>query len=173
MASSTRRSGQTLIGLIVVVAIIIAVAGIYLSAKGRNPDGSESTKTALRQSIDRSQEVALQSNLGQIEQIIGMYRSDNDGKPPASFDELKSYAKFPAEMWINPVDKQPLDYDPATGMMIVPPYEGMSPSLQRYLAGQGQRGGGAPSTPDTGGAPVMPQIPTIPNSGNVPLGDDQ
>lgn len=167
MKPNFRRSGQTLVGLIVVVAIIIAAAGIYLSAKGKNPDGTESTKTALRQSIDRSQEIALESNLNQIGQIVSMYKGDHDGKPPATLDELKRYAKFPGEMWINPVDEKPLGYDPATGNMIVQPYEGMSPSLQRYLAGQAQRTGDAPvatAIPDAA-APPIPRMPTIPNSG--------
>lgn len=156
---SHRRAGQTLIGLLVVVAIILAAAGFYLSAKGKNPDGSTSSKTALRRSVDLAQEVALQSNLGQIQQIIMMYKNDNDGRPPASFDELKSYAKFPAEMWINPVDEKPLDYDPATGTMIVQPYEGMSPAIARSTANPLQ---GA-DTPGSSGAPAMPRIPSMPS----------
>lgn len=146
MKNHSSRRGQTLIGLIVVVAITIAIAGIYLGTKGKNPDGSTSTHTALRRSLDLAQEVTLQSNLGQIQQIIGMYKQDNEGKVPASFDELKKYAKFPAEMWINPVDKEPLDYNPATGLMIVTPYEGQSPAIARMTAAPAG-GSAAPSTP--------------------------
>jgi type II secretory pathway pseudopilin PulG len=176
LRNHSRRSGQTLIGLIVVVALIIAMAGIYLSTKGKNPDGSTSTHTALRRSIDLAQEVALQSNLNQIQQIIGMYKGDNEGKPPPSFEELKRYAKFPAEMWTNPVDKKPLGYDPATGTMIVTPYEGESPNIIKMTQnpmhgtdtpstpGVATTPGAAPSTPDTAGAPAMPNVPTIPNS---------
>jgi hypothetical protein len=174
--------GQALVGLIVVVAIIIAAAGIYLSAKGKNPDGSESSHTALRRSIDLAQEVALQSNLGQIQQLIVMYKQDHDGKPPASYDELKSYAKFPSDMWINPVDQEPLGYDPATGLMIVKPYEGESPNIIKMTSNPAQ-GTDTPtaaapatpsqSTPDASGAPAMPKIPTIPNSGgSAGTGDD-
>ena len=152
-----------------VVAIIIAAAGFYLSAKGKNPDGSESSKTALRRSVDLAQEVALQSNLGQIQQIIAMYKGDNENRPPASLEELKSYAKFPAEMWINPVDKKPLGYNPATGTMIVTPYEGMSPAIARMTAAPM---GGA-DTPSTPGAPAMPQMPAIPNSGGASIDDAQ
>ena len=176
---STRRRGQSLIGLIVVVAIIIGLAGIYLSQKGKNPDGSESTKTALGRSVDLAKEVELSSNIGQIQQIIAMYKGDNEGKPPASLDELKSYAKFPGEMWINPVDEKPLGYDPATGNIIVEPYEGMSPDIARMTANP--MGGadpatstpGAPSAPDASGAPPMPNMPTSPNSGNAPVDDMQ
>jgi type II secretory pathway pseudopilin PulG len=185
LRNNSRRSGQTLIGLIVVVAIIIAAAGIYLSAKGKNPDGSTSTHTALRRSIDLAEEVTLQSNLNQIQMTIGMYKQDNEGKPPASFDELKRYAKFPAEMWINPVDKKPLGYDPATGTMIVTPYEGESPNIIKMTQspmhgtdtpstpGAAAAPGAAPSTPDAAGAPNMPNIPAIPNSGSDPSADGE
>lgn len=168
---NTPRAGQALVGILVTVAIIIAAAGLYLSAKGKNPDGSQSTKTALRRSVDLAQEVALQSNLGQIAQIVGMYKGDNEGKAPATLDELKSYAKFPAEMWINPVDNEPLGYDPNTGLMIVKPYEGMSPQIAKMTTPAAA--GDAGSTPAAGGAPGMPNIPTIPNSGATAPSEDQ
>jgi type II secretory pathway pseudopilin PulG len=175
--SQSRRGGQTLIGLLVVVAIIMAAAGFYLSAKGKNPDGSTSSHTALRRSVDLAQEVALQSNLQQIQMFIGMYKGDNDGKVPASLEELKKSSKFPAEMFINPVDKKPLGYDPATGQMIVTPYEGESPAIAKMTANpmQGAADTGstpATSTPAAPGAPAMPGIPTIPNSGAAPPLDD-
>jgi type II secretory pathway pseudopilin PulG len=172
------RRGQALVGLLVTVAIIIAIAGFYLSAKGKNPDGSTSSHTALRRSIDLAQEVALQSNLNQIQQLIGMYKGDNEGKPPASYDELKRYAKFPDEMWVNPVDKKPLDYNPQTGTMIVQPYEGESPNIikmtQNPAQGTDTPTASAPSqsTPDAGGAPAMPKMPTLPNSGSSAPADD-
>ncbi len=182
IVASNRRSGQSMIGLLVTVAIIIAAAAFYLSAKGKNPDGSESSKTALKRSMELAEEVGLQSNLNQIQQIIGMYKGDNEGKPPASLDELKRYAKFPAEMWVNPVDKKPLGYDPATGLMIVTPYEGMSPAIAKMTANPMHGAdvplapGTNPNAPATAPAPAasgMPQIPTIPNSGNVPMDDVQ
>jgi len=162
------RKGQAMIGLLVTVAIIIAAAGIYLSVKGKNPDGSTSTKTALKRSVDLAQEVGLQNNLGQIQQIIGMYKDDNSGKVPATFEELKTFAKFPAEMWINPVDKKPLGYDAATGLMIVTPYEGMSPQIIKMTtpSAAASPGGSTPSA--GGGAPGMPAMPAIPNSSADP-----
>jgi hypothetical protein len=182
MSMHYRRSGQALIGVLVSVFLIIAVAGIYLSAKGKNPDGSTSSHTALRRSIDLAQEIALQSNLNQIQQIIAMYKQDNEGKVPASYDELKKYAKFPSEMWINPVDEKPLGYNPATGTMIVTPYEGESPNIIKMQQNPAQgtdtpnapaAAPNAPSTPDAGGGPGMPKIPTIPNSGSAPADDSQ
>lgn len=169
---STRRTGQTMIGLLVTVAIIIAVAGIYLSTKGKNPDGSTSSHTVLRRSIDLAQEVALQSNLQQIQMFMGMYKGDNDGKVPASLEELKTSSKYPAEMFINPVDKKPLGYDPNTGLMIVQPYEGMSPQIAKMTTASSPASG-AEVAPAPGGAPAMPNIPTIPNSGAAPPEDTQ
>ena len=170
------RKGQAMIGLLVTVAIIIAAAGIYLSVKGKNPDGSTSTKTALRRSVDLAQEVALQSNLNQIQMSIGMYKEDNNGKIPASLDELKAFMKTSPEFFINPVDKKPLGYDPATGLMIVTPYEGMSRQIIKMTTPQpaGAGEGSTPSTPtpDTGGAPATPNLPTIPNSGAAPPEED-
>lgn len=168
---STPRRGQALIGVLVTVGIIIAVAGIYLSVKGKNPDGSTSTKTALKRSIDLAQEVALQSNLQQIQMFIGMYKGDNDGKIPASLEELKTSSKYPAEMFINPVDKKPLGYDPNTGLMIVTPYEGESRQIIKMTTAPAAGSEGA-STPATGGAPVMPNIPTVPNSGETASGEE-
>jgi type II secretory pathway pseudopilin PulG len=179
----SKRNGQALIGLLVVVAIIVATAGIYLSAKGKNPDGSTSTHTALRRSIDLAQEVVLQSNLQQIQMGIGMYKQDNEGKVPASLDDLKKALHYPAEMWINPVDKKPLGYDPTTGRIIVTPYEGESPNIIKMTANP-MHGADAPTqgtsapdasastppaaAPSTPGGPKMPKIPTIPNSSADP-----
>lgn len=171
----SRHHGQALIGMLVAVFIVIAAAGIYLSRKGKNPDGSTSTHTALRRTVDLAQETALMSNLRQVQMFMTSYKPDNDGKPPATFDELKKASRFPAEMWINPVDKKPLDYNPQTGTMIVTPYEGESPQIIKMTTPQadGSTPGGAQSTlsdatTDAGRAPMMPKMPTIPGaSGDV------
>ncbi len=119
---STRRSGQTLIGLLVVVVIAIVLYLMFLGPR-RGKDG-EMRPSIAKQSINKAEiDVAMTSNISQINQAIMMYKADN-GKPPASLDELKSsaYARgFPAEMWINPVTKQPLVYDPQTGQVLSPP----------------------------------------------------
>ena len=116
---SSRNSGQTLIGLLVVIVIGIV---LYMALLGRRkgPDGEERPSIATS-SIDRGEGVALGSNIAQIQQFIVMYKGENDGKVPASLDELKSASKFPAEMFINPVDKKPLVYDPASGAIGVAP----------------------------------------------------
>jgi len=112
--AAMRRHGQSLIGLLVVVVLLI---GLYLMFLGpRRDNDGEVRPSVAKQSIDRSQEVVVQSNLTQIRQGIQMYKEANDDKVPASLEELKSHLKdYPAEMWINPVDKRPLQYDPQTG----------------------------------------------------------
>lgn len=116
------RKGQTLIGLLVVVAIGLVLMAYYLGPT-KDKDGIQQPSVAKR-AIDRSQEVALNSNINQINQFIFMYKTENDGQVPASMEELKTSSKFPAELFINPVDGQPLNYDPKTGRVWATPYEG-------------------------------------------------
>jgi type II secretory pathway pseudopilin PulG len=117
--SIARHSGQSLIGLLVVIGIILVLAVAVLGPRmGR--DGVK-RPGVYKQSINRAEDVGMNSNISQIQQIISMYRSDNEGKPPASLEELKRYAKFPAEMWIDPLTKQPLIYDPTSGTISAPP----------------------------------------------------
>lgn len=163
---AARRAGQTLIGLLVVVVIMI---GLYLTFLGprRGKDG-ERRPSVARQSIDRAKEVELNSNISQIQQIIGMYKNDNEGKPPASLDELKSYSKFPAEMFVNPVDGKPLVYDATTGA-IAPQPEGVAPQAPAPGApAPGAPASQAPVAPNAGGATgpggvripdLQPQVP--------------
>jgi len=138
------RRGQTLIGLLVVVAIMFAMAAYFLGPT-RDKQGNRQPSVAKR-SIDRSQEVMLNSNIQQINQFIFMYKNDNNGQVPASMEELKQASKFPAEMFINPVDKKPLNYDPKTGRVWATPYQGQS-----SLGKPGQQFPGE----------TMPDIPSI------------
>ena len=111
-----RRSGQSLVGVLISVFILIGLAAFFLMPRGNKEDGTRQPGT-LKRSINMASEVELNSNISQIQQMIGMYKSDNEGKPPASLEELKRYAKFPDEMFINPLDKKPLIYDPTTGII--------------------------------------------------------
>jgi len=183
----SRRSGQTMIALLVVVVIMIGLTLAFLGSR-RGADG-EMKPSIAKASIDRSQEVLLQSNVGQIQQFIGMYKSDNDGKPPADLAEVKRASKFPLEMFVNPVDQQPLDYDAAAGTMIVKPYEGMSAMIAKMNANptRSTDQAGAPPVASAPGAPVPAappamapgtgpggvRMPAIPNSGSAPADDSQ
>jgi type II secretory pathway pseudopilin PulG len=144
----SRRRGQTLIALLVVVLVGFGMYFMFLGPR-RGADG-ELRPSIAKESINKSETVAVMgNNISQIEQAISMYRMDNEGKPPASLEELKSsaYAKgFPAEMWIDPVSKQPLIYDPQTGTISAPPRPGAQP-----------------------GAPAPAQQPLVPApGGNIP-----
>lgn len=145
--------GQTLIGLLVVVAIIMVLFVMYFGRR-TGPNGEEQ-KSIVVASMDKAKGTELANNLSQIQMIIGMYRQDNEGRVPASLEELKRYAKFPEEMWVNPVDKQPLVYDPNTGTISAP---GMKkPNAAGVISSQDAPPPAAPIVP---GAPVMPEIPT-------------
>ena len=121
LSRTHRRRGQSLIGLLVVVLIVI---GLYLLFLGRRTGENGETKVSvLKQSMNKGEDVATSSHILQIQQAVEMYKNDNDGRPPASLDELKNstYGKaYPAEMWIDSVSKQPLQYDPRSGRVSSP-----------------------------------------------------
>ena len=138
------RSGQALIGLLAVAAILIILSLYYL---GPHTDQNGQVHPGIsKRAIDMSQEVALNSNISQINQFIFMYKNDNNGQVPASMDELKTASKFPAEMFINPVDQKPLNYDPKTGRVWPTPYQG-----------EGALGRARPQMPGE----TTPEIPSI------------
>lgn len=145
------RSGQTLIGLLVVVAILLAMSAYFYGP--RTDKNGHVQPSVEKRAIDMSQEVALNSNIQQINQFIFMYKGDNDGQVPASMDELKKASKFPPEMFINPVDQQPLNYDPKTGRVWPTPYqgEGALGRMRPQMPGE--------TTPDQGAPVTIPQIP--------------
>lgn len=158
------RRGQSLVGILVSVFLLIGLAAFFLMG-GTGNDGKPK-KSTLKASMDRAEGVALDSNISQIQQGISMFKSDNDGKPPASLDELKRYLKdYPPEMWINPLDKKPLIYDPATGTICAegpgcPP--GGAPATAPIAPGSNPPAPGA-NPPAPGGAapanPISPQGP--------------
>lgn len=161
--ASAPRRGQSLIGLLVVGFLLIVLYMMFLGPRvGKN---GQTEHSLARQSIDRGQGVALESNISQINMAIGMYRDDHEGKLPATLDEFRNSADgkgFPAEMFINPVDKKPLVYDPNTGKVSAqtdapPPVPGTAGGSP---AGSNPAGGG---TAGPGGVNI-----TIPKSPDVP-----
>lgn len=113
---NSRRRGQSLIGILIVMLIAIGIYMMYLG-KRRGENGEEK-QSILKQSMDKGSDVNTTSNILQIQQAVELYKNDNDGKVPASLDELKNsaYGKgYPAEMWVDSVSKQPLYYDPQSG----------------------------------------------------------
>lgn len=152
-----RRRGQAqLIGLLVVVVIGMIIYYMFLGPR-TSPDG-ESRKSIAASSIDMAKEVELNSNVSQIQQAIGMYKGDNEGRVPASMDDLKRALKdYPAEMFVNPIDKKPLLYNANTGTVSPQPYPGMK------APGSARAPGAAVESAQDGGAPQI-KMPNIPQS---------
>ncbi len=116
-----RRQGQALIGLLAVVLIGFGIYFLYLGPR-QGKDGEKRPGVA-RQSLDAAHGVEADSNIQQIQTAVEMYKMNNDGKPPASLEALKSSGEgrgIPAEMWVDPISKQPLQYDPSTGKVSPP-----------------------------------------------------
>ena len=113
------RRGQSLVGVLVGGAVLLAFGAWFLVPHSSSADKPQ--RTVLKRAVDRGQSVDTASNISQIQQVIEMYKNDNDGRPPASYDELRRYAKdFPAEMWVDGVSGQPLVYDANTGRIMAP-----------------------------------------------------
>ena len=152
-----QRRGQSLVGILISVFIMIGMAVFFLMPRGGN-DGTPG-KTVLRRSMDKGEDVVTNSNISQIQQGISMFKEGNEGKPPASLEELRHYLKdYPAEMWENPVDHKPLVYNPATGTICA---EGPGcPALDSAapVANPVAPGGNPPPPP----APAAPSSPTGP-----------
>ena len=117
--SLSRRRGQSYIGILVTGILLLAL-GWFLLGSLKKEDGTPQRSVAKR-ALDRGQSVDTASNISQIQTVIEMYKGDNDGKPPASYEELRKYAHdYPAEMWVDGVSGKPLIYDPATGRIMAP-----------------------------------------------------
>lgn len=117
---NTRRSGQSLIGLLVVVVIGVAIYMLFLGPrKGTN---GERQSSVLKKSMDRAEDVNTTNNLLQIQQGISMFKSENE-RYPVSLDEFKKStfgSGYPSEMFVDSVSKKPLNYDPQTGQVSSP-----------------------------------------------------
>jgi type II secretory pathway pseudopilin PulG len=162
LSTVARHSGQSLIGLLVVIALIMVLAVAMLGPRM----GSDGVKRpgVYKQSMNRAEDVGLNSNISQIQQVITMYRNDNEGKPPASLEELRRYAKdYPAEMWVDPLTRQPLIYDPATGTISAPPRPAeLSPETPANAPRNSPLVPGAPASGAPGGINIPNMQPQTP-----------
>jgi len=158
---SVRRRGQALIISMVVCVVIIMLMMLKYLGPTQNSDGSKGP-SVIKQSQDRGSEVQTNIYLGQIRQLIGIYRSDNGGKAPASYEELRRAGKdYPPEMWVNAVDKKPFVYDPATGTIDVD--GAMSRSAERVNnASQANNSDPAQAAP-----PADSAAPGVPNPSDI------
>lgn len=90
MTRYTRRHQQgqwTIVGSLIAIAIIIALAAIYIPKmlKPATHTGEQSS------AIEAAQGSACSVYTSQINQAVSMYRSDHDGAVPPSLDDLKKY----------------------------------------------------------------------------------
>ncbi len=102
------RRGQTLIGLLVVIAVIAILAVVFLRP-GRKGEARKSTPVQVR---EKATGVECQSNLNQVRQMIQMYQMDHDGQNPPN---LQALSGLPAGFLRCPVGGEPYWYDPRTG----------------------------------------------------------
>ena len=99
--------GQTMIGLLVVIAIIAILAVVFL-----RPGSKGDTKKSMPAQVqDKATGVECQSNLAQVRQMIQMYQMDNEQNPP----NLQALSGLPAQFLCCPVGGEPYWYDPASG----------------------------------------------------------
>jgi hypothetical protein len=155
------RRGQSLIGILVSVFLLIGLAAFFLMPHGGN-DGKHE-KSVLRKSMDRAEDVGTTSYLSQIQQGINMYKQDNDGKTPASLDELKHYLKdYPPDMWFNHVDKKPFLYDPASGTICEDKGTGCPPGSAPAAPGANPPPPGNPPAPGADAPAAPPANPISP-----------
>jgi hypothetical protein len=125
------------VGILVSVLVLIGLAAFFLMG-GSGNDGKPQ-KSTLKRSMDKAEGVGTTSYLSQIQTGINEYKESNDGKPPASLEELKRHLKdYPPEMWVNSVDNKPFLYDPVSGTICE------------------DKGTGCPPGAPSGAAPVAP-----------------
>lgn len=105
------KAGFSLVEILVVIVVIAILAGasysVYIGSSGKANKRSFGPKAEAKT-------VVCTSDLHQVRMAIDMaHQSDQDGKYPASLEELK----LPHELLVCPDGKEPYVYDPATGQV--------------------------------------------------------
>ena len=107
-----RRSGFTLIEILVVMVIIIILSsvmyGVYLGKGGKGaPPGKAHSP------MERAKDVVCMENIRSVRQsIVASHVTDTEEKYPASLLELK---ELPSEFRSCPEGKEPYQYSPSNG----------------------------------------------------------
>ena len=112
-----RERGQTLVGLVIVIAImaILAVAvmrpwALGGTARPARADGKGSTVPGLAKL--KANDTECQSDLAQVREFIQIARANADDQPPATLAEIPG---LPKSFLSCPLGHEPYQYDPATG----------------------------------------------------------
>jgi hypothetical protein len=104
-----RAVGQTLIGLLVVVAIILTLTVVYMGGGSRGGD-SKGPKTVPGRAQDQAYGVHCMNNLNQVRQALQIAQMELDAYPKSLRD-----LNLQPEMLRCPVGGEPYQYDPTTG----------------------------------------------------------
>ncbi|HIE52110.1 MAG TPA: type II secretion system protein [Armatimonadetes bacterium] len=103
--------GQTLVGLLVVIVILLGLAYWFFYPHGQRGKGGEATPVP-QAAMERASGLECKSNLLQIRQAIQMYQMTGQGNPP----NLKALNLGVGEEFFRcPVGGEPYQYDPRTG----------------------------------------------------------
>jgi len=123
----SNRGSWTLIGLLVVVAIIVIVVAVKFAGGPMTTadkdkdllDEASTKKTTVGRAIDTGKSVACRSQLQQIRAGIEIYKqsSESGGPPPTLKDAVPNVS---TAYFSCPVSGQAYTYDPATGTAACP-----------------------------------------------------
>lgn len=142
------RRGQTLIGLVIVICIILGLT--YYFAAGHRGSAGEDEPGVYQSALNDAQGTACNSYYGQIKMAISQYRSDNGGANPPSLQVLGHYGVV-ADMIKPPCN---FGYDPATGALYPP---GQSPPAPAAASNPAAGNDGIPTTPNYSNNNQAPQ----------------
>ncbi len=115
-----RQSGFGLIEMVVVIAIIALLVGVYFGLAGHLKQGE---KSIPGRAMDKGKEVVCQNNLQQIRSNVQLMMIE--GGPPASLQEAAS--GLGDDFMRCPVGGEAYVYDPQTGAVYCP-----HPGHERY-----------------------------------------
>ncbi|HEY3329808.1 MAG TPA: type II secretion system protein [Capsulimonadaceae bacterium] len=158
-----RRAGQAIIGLLIAMAILVAVGAAMMGKFGG----------VYQTSIDKTNITVCGEYTSQIRQAISMYKQDNEGKNPPSLAALSKYGVI-NEMFNSPGCVY--GYDPTSGE-VTPPNSrpGAPPAAPSTQTGSGATPAPAASpnaapAPSTGprGPGGLPST-TVSGPGGMPI----
>ena len=115
-----RRSGFTLVAILVVVAIIAILVVVFYgkgaggTAKTERPDGKG--ETIIGKSLYAAKDDVCASDLGNLRASIAINTDPVEGTHPATLQDTKLGSQF----YKCPVGGEPYEYDPKTGKVHCP-----------------------------------------------------
>ncbi|GMV37395.1 MAG: hypothetical protein AMXMBFR61_19030 [Fimbriimonadales bacterium] len=123
-----REQGFSLIGSIIVVALVLVLALFFIYGsplwEKREPQRADKRDTnVITGSKARANDAVCMNGLRQVRYAIDMEKMSS-GAPPAS---LQSLSGVPKEMLVCPIGGEPYQYDPGSGTVRCP-----HPGHERY-----------------------------------------